>query len=220
MSGSLNREESMHYERFHGLWARCAPSDQGRARELYQELRAHYSEPGRSYHTPKHVQFCLSHFDEVRDLLQWPDSVELAIWYHDIIYDPRADDNERRSADYFRRHAGPSLEDALVRRVVQLIIATEHREVPDDPDEAFMVDIDLASFARPWRDFCSDSDRVRAEFPQMGDAEFTRGQARFLQSLLDREHFYATAFFQERYEAMARSNVSRRLASMLGVAGD
>jgi predicted metal-dependent HD superfamily phosphohydrolase len=79
------------------LWHRFGaeiPSD-----SYFAGLVAHYSEPHRAYHNLAHVMDCLDQFEPVRHLAQDAAAVEIAIWYHDVIYDPRAKDNEERSAD-------------------------------------------------------------------------------------------------------------------------
>ena len=65
---------------------------------IFHDLTARYAEPQRAYHTMEHVTECLSHFDTARHLLARPDEVELALWFHDAVYDPRRGDNEEQSA--------------------------------------------------------------------------------------------------------------------------
>ena len=90
----------MNADRFVELWRRLGVSDTW-ARELFAEVDAHYGSAGRHYHTGGHIEHCLARFDEIRHLLEHPDAVELALWFHDVIYELGADDNERQSAAYF-----------------------------------------------------------------------------------------------------------------------
>ena len=70
----------------------------------WQQLATHYNEPHRHYHTLDHVAACLTWLDHYRHLAADPLCLELALWAHDVIYDPRASDNEARSADWFAQH--------------------------------------------------------------------------------------------------------------------
>ena len=65
-----------------------------------RRLAALYAEPHRAYHHLGHVLDCLELARGVRDRLESPVAVELALWYHDAIYDSRASDNEERSAAF------------------------------------------------------------------------------------------------------------------------
>ena len=213
VDGNLPGQEG---ERFERLWSRCAP-DGGPdpADGRFAALQRHYLEPHRRYHTAEHLNQCLVQLDAARQHMDHPDAVELAVWYHDAIYDVTAGDNELQSARLFARHAAGILPASLVETVHELIMVTAHCRVePSTSDQDFMVDIDLSSFGLPWLEFLRDSVAVREESPHLSDEVFYAKQRKFLTTLLSREHFYFTAFFRERHEQRARDNVSRYLASL------
>jgi predicted metal-dependent HD superfamily phosphohydrolase len=64
------------------------------------ELIHAYSSPDRYYHNLTHIQDCLSVFDQTSSLVAHPKEVELAIWFHDAVYDTRRSDNEQKSAEW------------------------------------------------------------------------------------------------------------------------
>lgn len=204
----------MDKQRFKSLWNRCKTGDGVDADEVYEELREHYSESGRHYHTPKHIEHCLAQFDLVADELEVADAVEMALWFHDLIFDLDANDNELQSARRFMELAGDSMQSEFKTRVRDLILATAPPRMPKTKDEKFMLDIDLSSFGLPWKDMLRDSIAVRKESPQLTDAEFFPGQRAFLESLVNREHFYFTEFFRSRIEDSARRNIERYLKNL------
>lgn len=84
-----------------------------------------YNEPHRYYHNVNHVQSMLKEVDELRRDLDVHEIGILtrAIVYHDVIYDPRRQDNEERSVEFMRQHCSfMEMED--VARITQLIRAT------------------------------------------------------------------------------------------------
>ena len=205
----------MKETRFKSLWRCCAdPALDDRAASIYADVKAHYMEPHRRYHTPVHIAHCLKQLDLSKAHMDNPDAVEMAIWFHDVIYDAKATDNEQQSADYFVRLCGDELSPDFKSTVNQLIMVTIHRKHPVINDEKFIVDIDLSSFGLPWERMFKDSEGVRNEFSHMSDEEFYPAQKIFLDSLLARKTFCFTEFFRERHEQMARDNIRRYLESL------
>ena len=204
----------MDKQRFEDLWSRCAGSGDG-AGERFDEIERHYQESHRRYHTPEHVEHCLEQFDAAREHLDAPDAVELAVWYHDVIYDVKSRENELESARLFQRRARDRVPGDQVDEVVALIMVTVHTRIaPETTDQAFMVDIDLSSFGLPWDRFITDSIAVRDEFAHLSDAEFFPKQRDFLRSLLARDSFCYTEFFRRRHEQQARRNIEGYLRDL------
>jgi predicted metal-dependent HD superfamily phosphohydrolase len=200
--------------RFERLWRRrvaSPPSPDGAA--VYAELRRLLDASFRRYHTLEHVHDCLRRLDKVAALLNDPDAVELALWFHDAVYEMDAGTNEQRSAELFAKLA-KGADPAFRRRVGALIMATRHLGGERDHDRRFMVDIDLAGFGAPWKEFMRNGALLREESPKKTDDQYHRGQFWFLQRLQRRRHFFATQYFRERYEAKARDNLRRLLADL------
>ena len=72
-------------------------------RKAFNKLIATYSEKQRAYHTLQHLYECLVLLDLIRADLKDAHAVELAIWFHDAVYDPQAKDNELKSAELFEQ---------------------------------------------------------------------------------------------------------------------
>jgi predicted metal-dependent HD superfamily phosphohydrolase len=210
----------MNEERFKNLWHRCNISvgTAGPA-AAYVVLAAHYGESWRRYHTAEHLDVCLRHFDSARQRMDEPDAVEMALWYHDAVYDIRGKDNEERSAQLFLQTVEGAADQGFCRRVYELIMVTQHMDPPEQGDARYVVDIDLSSFGQPWDAFMIDCRKVRAELTHLSDAEFDDLQAEFLRKLQNRPNFYASEFFRDRYEARARANIDRRLKLLDGEQG-
>src|SRR5687767_6949665 len=83
-------------ERWQRPWQ--AVGARGDAKSWYDRLTAAYAERHRHYHNQQHIAECLAEFDAARHLVRQPEAIELALWFHDAVYNPRAGDNEERSA--------------------------------------------------------------------------------------------------------------------------
>lgn len=200
--------------RFESLWRRCVsspPSKDGKA--VYAHLTRLFGASFRRYHTLDHILDCLRRVDEVKDLLTDPDAVELALWFHDAVYEMDARTNEQASADMFVSLAAGA-RPAFRRRVCGLIMATEHAGRERDNDRRFIVDIDLAGFGAPWGEFMRNGALLREESPAKSDAQYHAGQLFFLSMLQRRRSFFSTDYFRDRYEARARENLRRLLADL------
>ncbi len=200
--------------RFVALWERRLSGGRALAETVHARLVELYGEPHRRYHTLEHVRRCLGEFDRAAALMDDPDAVEMALWFHDAIYRSGAADNERRSADLFHGWSAGRADAAFLRRVEDLIMVTTHRGRPTRRDERFIVDIDLSSFGLPWEAFERDGHRIRAECAEIGDEVYYLGQLRFLLSLQGRPTFFLTEFFQRRYERIARDNIHRVIENL------
>lgn len=208
----------VNFERFSSLWSRIAGDDEAgavRVQKIYANLLSHYNETHRRYHTAAHIEHCLKQIDMGRDKCTSADLVELSIWFHDAVYQPSAHDNEWQSVELFRKWASGVVSDEVVDTVERLIMVTVHDRPPVAADEKFMVDVDLSSFGLPWTDFWRDSIAVRLEQLHMDDPTFNRVQRQFLVRLLDRKSIFTSAYFRQRYESQARSNIRSYLAQLL-----
>lgn len=196
--------------RFADLWGRNASSANAEEiARIWESLSGHYDEPQRRYHNLDHISHCLTQLDLALDSIAEADAIELAIWFHDVIYDVDRSDNEARSAAFFGQIALPFMAATFIKRVHALILATTHISPADDLACQYMVDIDLSSFGLPWEDFRADSEALREEQANTPDDEFYAGKLGFLQILIGRPEIFQTGFFRARLEHQARNNIQR-----------
>jgi predicted metal-dependent HD superfamily phosphohydrolase len=180
----------------------------------FAEIARRYSEPHRAYHKLEHILECLRWLAASRELAEHPFEVELALIYHDVVYDPRRVDNERRSAELFRAHARAShLPAASIERIVALIEGTAAHRVRDG-DGALVNDIDIAVLGSSPHAFLRYEDEIREEYRHVDEALFRVGRERILRSFFEVDSIYSTPFFSLRLEAQARTNLSRSLSAL------
>lgn len=191
-------------------WQRV--SAQGDSEKVYDDIVARYGEPHRAYHTLAHIKHCLGEFNQVRRLIENPDEVEMGLWFHDVIYDTKAKDNEEKSAELVLQVASNILlPSSFGERVAKLILATKHSESPTNHDVQFLVDIDLSILGQSEAVFNEYERQIRQEYSWIPEQTFIAGRASILKSFIDRPKIYSTRFFQEKYEEQARKNIARSL---------
>lgn len=197
-------------ERWHALWRRIGAAGDGAA-EL-ADLTARYREPARHYHTLEHIVHCLEELDRAVAPADRPDEAELALWFHDAVYDPRAGDNEARSAALADRMLGAAgIEPAARERIGSMIIATTHAAAPRPGDTALVCDADLAILGSTPERYHRYVQQIGAEYAWVPEPVFRQTRATVLERLLARPSLYATAGFREKYEQRARRNLSAEL---------
>lgn len=180
---------------------------------LFERVVAAYGEPHRHYHSLQHLAECLAQFEAAIALAQEPAAVELALWFHDAIHDPRRADNEARSADWaVEALTAAGVPEALRERVRALVLATRHDAIPADPDQRLLVDIDLAILGADAARFAEYEAQIRAEYPFVPEHEYAKARRAVLDGFLRREAIYSTAQFRSRLEARARANLGAALA--------
>lgn len=179
---------------------------------LMQKLVNAYREPHRHYHTLQHLEECLQWFEGHRNLAEESAEVEVALWFHDAIYNVRAHDNETKSADWARQALlDAEVDCARVARIGQLIIATCHTVAPESNDQALLVDIDLAILGAQENRFIEYEQQIRKEYAWVPGIVFRHKRRTLLRQLLSRPALYQTAKFNTLLENQERANLIRSL---------
>ncbi len=183
---------------------------------LHAQLLAAWSEPQRHYHTLQHLGECLSLAGELQDEMDHPAEVVLALWFHDAVYDVRAQDNEAQSVQWAERALRGAGVAADVRmRIADLVMATCHGAA-DAPlrsqDSAILVDIDLAILGSLEARFAEYEAQIRAEYAWVPAGIYAVKRREVLSGFLARKRIYTHESVHARFEAQARSNLSRAVA--------
>lgn len=184
------------------------------ARETFERLRAMWSGANRRYHNLEHLADCLRELDGARAPQAIADLAELALWFHDAVYEPRAGDNEAKSALLLLSEAASmGIPDELAAAAADCVRATAHLGGASKQSTAaadLVVDIDLSILGRDVLRFTEFEYAIREEYtPVTWAFWFARG--RFLAGLLRKPFIYRTEYFRNRYETSARA----RIASLL-----
>ncbi len=184
---------------------------------VWQRLLDGYGEDGRFYHNLAHIRQTLRIAHDIREEAAHFTAVQLAIWFHDIVYDPQQQDNEEKSA----MAAGQALfaldlPEVLVGEVVRLILLTKtHVVMEQDANGRVIVDADLSSLGVPTEAYTAYSQAIRREYAFVPDEAYKNGRIQILQHFLQRPTIYYTEPMRLIFEAQARENISNELATLM-----
>lgn len=199
---------------FESSWSRCWPAlgAAGDGAVLRDRLLLAYAEPQRKYHTQQHLGECLALCARHRGQAEHPAEVEIALWFHDAVYDVQGRDNEARSAAWAR----DALESAGVRgevidRVEALIMVTRHQALPQGRDQELLVDIDLSILGAVRERFLVYEEQVRAEYDWVPRWLFRRKRREILREFLSRQPIYSRPELRAELEDRARANLAHSI---------
>ena len=185
----------------------CPPS-------LLERLRARYAEPQRRYHTWTHVLACFDARDQLTSTAL--PAVDLALLFHDAVYEPLAADNEGASAELLLEEGRrASIDDRVLQRARALVLATKHHEAGDGGEDACIVlDADLSILGSESAVFAEYERQVRIEYAQVDDATYAAARASILRGILARPVLYLTRRGQHLWEANARANLAASIRAL------
>ena len=185
--------------------------------DTFHSLIAAYSEKHRHYHTREHVQACLEHFDSCAPQAEHPEEIEIALWFHDSIYNPLSSNNERKSADWassflLANDARPE----VAERVHRLIMVTEHNVVTHTKDESLLVDIDLSILGASAKAYDEFERAVRKEYRIIPMFIYRKKRAEVLNDFLQRSRIFKNEPFRSEREQHAKENLSNAVSRLMG----
>jgi predicted metal-dependent HD superfamily phosphohydrolase len=184
---------------------------------IWDELVALYSSPTRHYHSLKHVTSLLTLLSTHRRHVADPDAVEAAIWFHDAIYDPRAEGpaNELQSAQLAFSRLSGAVEPNRLEWIRGAIEATATHTLPqgfdgrEAEDAVLFLDMDLSILGVEEAEFDEYEAAVRREYGFVDDGAWRTGRAAVLRRFLARDRVYHSDLFRDLYEDAARRNLRR-----------
>jgi len=180
-------------------------------KKILNRLIAAYSEKQRAYHTVQHVYECLNLLESIRSELNDAHAVALALWFHDVIYDPQAKDNELKSADLFEQYMAQDLPVNTVHKIKRWILATQKHALTDETDLQFLLDIDLAILAATPERFIQYEQQIQQEYAWVDPEVYLIKRKEVLAHFYQSKPLYQTTYFQKNFELNAKQNLKKIL---------
>jgi len=184
---------------------------------VWAELLRHYSEPQRSYHNLSHVAALLRRAEQQREHIRSMETVEFAIWFHDVIYDTHLKDNEQRSAEWARcAMIAMNIDEYHIPPVWECIVATATHTVtaPEIIDLPLFLDMDLAILGAEEKVYQAYSKAIQSEYAWVAVDDYRQGRGWVIEDFLQRPTLYFTPRLTAELEAQARHNLGAELRAL------
>jgi predicted metal-dependent HD superfamily phosphohydrolase len=191
--------------------------DAALSQQFFDALCTDYSQPHRAYHTLDHLVQIFNTLEQHAEKTRHPLRLAFAAWYHDVVYDPPAKDNEERSAARAESELQQMTADPqLPSQVAKLILATKsHHKGADDTDGDLFLDIDYSILGSAPAVYQTYAAQIRREYAHLTDDQWRKGRSAFLKSASARTPTFRTALFENLYGPQARANMAAEMAALI-----
>lgn len=191
---------------------------------LIDIAKAIYSANGLAYHNETHINNMLSAASmllehKAESMLS---SLELAIWYHDVVSNTLRTNNEAKSVELFvdvskvittllgQQNYCPNTVSTLIMVTSNHLLELDGTQLTEE--QKIILDSDLAGFSTtPFSAYMLNSTNIRLEYPHLKLPMYHAGRIRFLQKLNSKEHLYYTDVARDSWEAQARLNIEQEI---------
>jgi len=149
-----------------------------------KELPIRWSERTRYYHNVNHLISIIENIQKNPNFnylsVREKQALLLAAFFHDVIHDPKRNDNEDRSIEYFKQsYIGG--DPVMVELVTGLIEATKHRKRPVNNLKRIFWDADNAKFKAPYSEFLKIEKQLEKEYSFEPKNVYKEKRIKFLQ---------------------------------------
>ena len=187
---------------------------------LWQDIAMRYNESQRVYHSLQHIQQLFGQFEQIKNHLNQQHIIALALFYHDVIYEPTCVNNELKSAEYAVEALSSYLTAEQCQYIYALIMMTASHQIDDidknsdkakESDAAYLLDMDLSILGASWSEYEQYAKDIRQEYAHVSNANYCVGRVEVLEELLAHPTLYLTDDYHSRLEQQARENIEREI---------
>ena len=183
---------------------------------IFRVLQGKYTETSRAYHNLSHIKTLLNLLESFREQVQDYDAIRFSIWFHDVIYDTKRNDNEAESAGMAARmmdllHVNPE----ITHLTGNLILATkDHGGMNLSYDAKLFLDLDLSILGTNEETYKEYSKAIRKEYAWVPASAYREGRLKVLKRFIERDDIYFTNEMQAQYEIQARKNIRAEIEAL------
>jgi len=140
----------------------------------------------------------------------------MAVWFHDVIYDTKAKDNEEKSAEYASLCLTElNIPVPMINHIVNMILNTKnHSSLLSDIDSQILLDADLSILGSASTVYKAYALSIRLEYSWISDTEYQIARKRVLQKFLERDRIYLTEKAFHLLESKAIQNLKAEISNL------
>lgn len=180
--------------------------------QITEDIFKNYQLNIRHYHNLEHIQHCLWELDQIKDDQVDKVSVELAIWYHDVIYSQTSKLNEINSVKKMKDDLSRFVSDVNLDDVSAIVLSRPTVGTSLTKSQQYFWDIDYSIFGQRELEYMAYKQNIRLEYDMVPSLIFHVKRKYFLVNTL-RGGVFQTEEFQKRYQAQAVKNIKNELSS-------
>lgn len=193
-------------------------AESAKTQELFREIAQKYQSPDRAYHNLDHVESVLQFLNQYKSTIKDWSAVQLAVWFHDVIYNTKSKDNEEASAVYAKDILHKlGLPQQTVGRVETLVLATKkHEAIAGDTDLEIFLDADLSILGESEAIYDAYATAIRQEYAWVPEDIYRQERIKILNSFLTRDRIYFNNEVNNTLQTRARQNIEREISRLAG----
>lgn len=179
----------------------------------WTEIKKQHTSKNRHYHNLTHLSNLYIELAPIKnDILNWT-AVLFSIFYHDIVYDVKKQNNEKESADLaVKRLSKTKLPKELILLCKSHILATKSHEVSACNDTNLFTDADLSILGKKPEQYQQYCYQIRQEYSIYPNFLYKKGRKKVIEHFLNLERIYKTEYFFVKYEETAQKNLQKELS--------
>lgn len=189
-------------------------------RNIFELIWQYYSSSNRYYHNINHIVSCHQQLDTYEKVeFKHPAFVRFAIWFHDVIYDTRQNNNEEMSALLAKTVLFNNCVPEEIEAANELILFTKHNRFAENEYEKLISDIDLSILGTFGSEYKKYSEAIRLEYGWVPDYMYYSQRLKILKGFYNKENIYYNELFKQLYEIEAKNNLRgeiREIEELLG----
>ena len=175
----------------------------------WNEILNQYTKKWKYYHNINHIYSFIELYDKYNNLIEREkNEFLLSIFFHDIIYIPSRNDNEKESIKLLNKfYIEAEPKDLNKEKMIELIAETQNHLLNKEykEDINLFLDMDMQIIAQEnWEEY---EDNIRKEYSFIDYNIYKIKRKEFLESLAKKEKIFRTKTFYELFEKSGRNNI-------------